>query len=137
MGDHSQGGGPVNMRSFSLLVLLMAIALVLGEENFEKKQDENEGGGEDGGEGELPKQGRGKRREIERVETKPIRRQRPEPKNTSSRNNNGVRKPTPRRDPRRRELQNRAKKERKDLMKCGEDSKSAECMKHVLKKYDK
>ena len=33
-----------------------------------------------------------------------------------------------RRDPRRRELQNRAKKERKDLMKCGEDSKSAECV---------
>ena len=48
------------MRPFSLLVLLMAIALVLGEENFAKKQDENEDGGEDGGEGELPKQGRGK-----------------------------------------------------------------------------
>ena len=48
------------MRSFSLLVLLMAIALVLGEENFEKKQEENEDGGEDGGEGELPKQERGK-----------------------------------------------------------------------------
>ena len=34
----------------------MAIALVLGEENFGKKQDENE----DDGEGELPKQERGK-----------------------------------------------------------------------------
>ena len=44
------------MRPFSLLVLLMAIALVLGEENFGKKQDENE----DEGEGELPKQERGK-----------------------------------------------------------------------------
>ena len=33
-----------------------------------------------------------------------------------------------RRDPRRTELQNRAKKERKDLMKCSEDSKSAECV---------
>ena len=44
------------MRPFSLLVLLMAIALVLGEENFGKKQDENE----DDGEGELPKQERGK-----------------------------------------------------------------------------
>merc|ERR1712037_782712 len=129
MGDHSQGEGPGSMRPFSLLVLLMAIALVLGEEDFGKKQDENE----DDGEGELPKQEGGKRREIERVEAKPIRRQRPEPKNTSSRNNNGVRKPTSRRDPRRRELQNRAKKERKDLMKCGEDSKSSECMKHVLK----
>ena len=48
------------MRPFSLLVLLMAIALVLGEENFAKKQEENEDGGEDGGEGELPKQGRSK-----------------------------------------------------------------------------
>merc|ERR1712045_237680 len=74
----------------------MAIALVLGEENSAKMQDENE----DEGEGELPKQERA------------------------------------RRDPRRRELQNRAKKERKDLMKCSEDSKSAECLKHVLKKYD-
>ena len=54
--DHSQGGGPGNMRPFSLLVLLMAIALVLGEENSAKKQDENE----DEGEGELPKQERGK-----------------------------------------------------------------------------
>ena len=44
------------MRPFSLLVLLMAIALVLGEENSAKKQDENE----DEGEGELPKQERGK-----------------------------------------------------------------------------
>ena len=45
------------MRPFSLLVLLMAIALVLGEENFGKKQDENE----DEGDGEeLPKQERGK-----------------------------------------------------------------------------
>ena len=44
------------MRPFSLLVLLMAIALVLGEENSAKKQDENE----DDGEGELPKQERGK-----------------------------------------------------------------------------
>ena len=44
------------MRPFSLLVFLMAIALVLGEENFGKKQDENE----DDGEGELPKQERGK-----------------------------------------------------------------------------
>jgi len=111
---------------------LMAIALVLGEENSAKKQDENE----DEGEGELPKQERGKSEEIERVEAKPIRRQKPDPKNTFSRNNNGDRKPTSRRDPRRRELQNRAKKERKDLMKCGEDSKSAECLKHVLKKYD-
>ena len=34
----------------------MAIALVLGEENSAKKQDENE----DEGEGELPKQERGK-----------------------------------------------------------------------------
>merc|ERR1712110_83878 len=131
--DHSQGGGPGSMRPFSLLVLLMAIALVLGEENSAKMQDENE----DEGEGELPKQERGKSEEIERVEAKPIRRQKPDPKNTfSRRNNNGDRKPTSRRDPRRRELQNRAKKERKDLMKCGEDSKSAECLKHVLKKYD-
>jgi hypothetical protein len=110
----------------------MAIALVLGQENSAKKQDENE----DEGEGELPKQERGKSEEIERVEAKPIRRQKPDPKNTFSRNNNGDRKPTSKRDPRRRELQNRAKKERKDLMKCGEDSKSAECLKHVLKKYD-
>merc|ERR1712008_669164 len=132
MGDHSQGGGPGSMRSFSLLVLLMAIALVLGEENSAKKQDENED------EGKLPKQERGKSKsdEIARVEAKPIRRQKPDPKNTFSRNSNGDRKPTSRRDPRRRELQNRAKKERKDLMKCGEDSKSAECMRHVLKKYD-
>merc|ERR1711956_12762 len=129
---HSQGGGPGSMRSFSLLVLLMAIALVLGEENSAKKQDENE----DDGEGKLPKQERGKSEEIERVEAKPIRRQKPDPKNTFSRNNNGDRKPTSRRDPRRRELQNRAKKERKDLLKCGEDSKSAECLRHVLKKYD-
>merc|ERR1712008_493265 len=130
--DHSQGGGPSSMRSFSLLVLLMAIALVLGEENSAKKQDENED------EGKLPKQERGKSKsdEIARVEAKPIRRQKPDPKNTFSRNSNGDRKPTSRRDPRRRELQNRAKKERKDLMKCGEDSKSAECLRHVLKKYD-
>ena len=45
------------MRPFSLLVLLMAIALVLGEKNSAKKQDENE----DEGDGELlPKQERGK-----------------------------------------------------------------------------
>merc|ERR1711935_1018762 len=132
MGDHSQGGGPGSMRSFSLLVLLMAIALVLGEENSAKKQDENE----DDGEGKLPKQERGKSDEIARVEAKPIRRQKPDPKNTFSRNSNGDRKPTSRRDPRRRVLQNRAKKERKDLLKCGEDSKSAECLRHVLKKYD-
>ena len=44
------------MRPFSLLVLLMAIALVLGEKNSAKKQEENE----DEGEGELPKQERGK-----------------------------------------------------------------------------
>ena len=56
--DHSQGGGPGSMRPFSLLVLLMAIALVLGEENSAKKQDENEDEGE--GEGELPNQERGK-----------------------------------------------------------------------------
>ena len=53
--DHSQGEGPGSMRPFSLLVLLMAIALVLGEENFGKKQDENEDDGE-----EVPKQERGK-----------------------------------------------------------------------------
>ena len=44
------------MRPFSSLVFLMAIALVLGEEDFGEKQDENE----DDGEGELPKQERGK-----------------------------------------------------------------------------
>merc|ERR1712008_456908 len=116
MGNHSQGGGPGSMRSFSLLVLLMAIALVLGEENSAKKQDENE----DDGEGKLPKQERGKSEKIERVEAKPIRRQKPDPKNTFSRNNNDDRKPTSRRDPGRRVMQNRAKKERKDLLKCGE-----------------
>jgi len=128
MGDHSWSGGPGKMRPFPWIVLLIGITLVLAE-----KKSSDEGGKI----AKLPKQERGKGVEIDKVKEKPIKPRRSKSNRPSARNNNGPRKPPSIGDPRKRQLQNRSKQERNLLLKCMENSASAECQKPILKRYDK
>merc|ERR1712050_769325 len=77
-------------------------------------------------------QRKGSNSEIESIrgkKPKPSKRRRSKP--NSSRNKNVPRKPPSSGDPRKRELQNRSKQERKLLMKCSENSKSINCQKPI------
>jgi len=130
MGDHSLSGGPAKMRPLPWIVLLIAVTLVLGERSSLDK---------DGKVDKLPEQEAGKAKEIDKVsekKEKPIKPRRSKPNRPSARNNKGHRKPPSIGDPRKRELQNRSKQERNLLLKCNENSKSPECQKPILKRYD-
>jgi len=84
-------------------------------------------------------QRKGSDSKIDRIKgkkQKPSKPRRSKPNISSSRNKNAPRKPPSTGDPRKRELQNRSKQERNLLLKCNENSKSTDCQKTILKRYD-
>merc|ERR1712223_523738 len=82
---------------------------------------------------------KGSNSEIDRIKgkkQKPSKPRRSKPDISSSKNKNAPRKSPSPGDPRKRELQNRSKQERNLLLKCNENSKSTDCQKTILKRYD-